>query len=880
MIPPLPIEVIEVALEQSAERPRAKAGARSACVLLRWNGHPIGHAVIPVENGVLHDGEWRSAVERVSLPMLRATLRERLEARNGLRPGEALPLPSVTIAVCTRDRTRDLARALTSLLAQDYAGEVEIVVVDNAPATEATATLCRTQFPTVRCVRESRPGLDWARNRAIAESHGEIVAFTDDDCVADAHWVSALVAPFASDPLLGCVTGLVFPLELETEAQWMFEAYGGFNRGYDRRWYRMDPRTGTPIGRQWMGTGQFGTGANMAFRRELFATLGGFDPALDVGTATQGAGDLEMYFRVLKAGYGLVYEPSALIRHGHRRDLDVLHRQLATWGSGMGSYLLRTWRAHPDERWGNAYVWMWMTQHWATRLARSLLQLEDYPASLVAGEVAMAVASPWRWATAQREAAEIARRDGALELRDPARDASRDLATRHEVASRNATRAVGNVTQVDVETAIPRALIADAPLGVRVVAMHRGIAVGHADLPAGSAPWSALQLSDALATAMLWQGGHALDLLDALEARDTTTAVPRPPSAAWPDALPAHVPVSIVIPTRDRPDDLRRCLGELCASHYQRPVEIIVVDNNPASGLTPPVVADFPAVRLVSEGRPGVSYARNAGFAASRGELIAMTDDDVTVGDGWLERLVAPFARDDVQVVTGNVLPLRLDAESQWHFEQYGGLGRGYWPWLADQRWLHASRRFVPRTWDLGGTANQAVRASWLRQSHVGPLDTSLGPGTPSGVGEDTEFFYRTLHAGGSIAYEPRAFVWHRHRDTIPALARQLRNYSSGHVAYHAALLTRFGDVRGLWHLGLDVNRHLVRRTRDRLLGRITTPWSLVWAEVRGFFAGPFNVVRTIAHARRHGGARPLVPQEPWDARFDVSQVNRGARHG
>jgi O-antigen biosynthesis protein len=111
-------------------------------------------------------------------------------------------------------------------------------------------------------------------------------------------------------------------------------------------------------------------------------------------------------------------------------------------------------------------------------------------------------------------------------------------------------------------------------------------------------------------------------------------------------------------------------------------------------------------------------------------------------------------------------------------------------------------------------------------------------------------------------------------------LARQLRNYSSGHVAYHAALLTRFGDARGLWHLGLDVNRHLVRRTRDRLLGRISTPWSLVWAEVRGFVAGPLNVVRTIMHARRHGFARPLAPQDPWDAQFDVSRTNGGAHHG
>ena len=67
------------------------------------------------------------------------------------------------------------------------------------------------------------------------------------------------------------------------------------------------------------GAGMFGTGANMAYRRSLFDKIGYFDPALDVGTATNGGGDLEMFFRVLKEGYVLVYEPRAVVRHRHRR---------------------------------------------------------------------------------------------------------------------------------------------------------------------------------------------------------------------------------------------------------------------------------------------------------------------------------------------------------------------------------------------------------------------------------------------------------------------------------------------------------------------------------------------------------------------------------
>src|SRR5690606_30811582 len=97
--------------------------------------------------------------------------------------------------------------------------------------------------------------------------------------------------------------------------------------------------------------------------------------------------------------------------------------------------------------------------------------------------------------------------------------------------------------------------------------------------------------------------------------------------------------VSVVISTADRPDDLRTCLTALSAQRYAGRTEIVVVDNRPASGMTPPVVAEFPGVRLVSEPRAGASYGRNAGIHASTGEIIAMTDDDVIAPPEWLEAL-------------------------------------------------------------------------------------------------------------------------------------------------------------------------------------------------------------------------------------------------
>lgn len=90
----------------------------------------------------------------------------------------------------------------------------------------------------MRYVCEPLPGLDNARNRAALTAHGEIVAYTDDDVVVDVNWVRGLAEVFVLDVDVTAVTGLVLPLELETESQALFEEYGGFSRGFNRTWNR------------------------------------------------------------------------------------------------------------------------------------------------------------------------------------------------------------------------------------------------------------------------------------------------------------------------------------------------------------------------------------------------------------------------------------------------------------------------------------------------------------------------------------------------------------------------------------------------------------------------------------------------------------------
>jgi GT2 family glycosyltransferase len=330
-------------------------------------------------------------------------------------------------------------------------------------------------------------------------------------------------------------------------------------------------------------------------------------------------------------------------------------------------------------------------------------------------------------------------------------------------------------------------------------------------------------------------------------------------SAARPATLPATIPVSVIVATYDRPDDLRNCLHCLVSQASPRTVEIIVVDNHPASGVTAAVVAEFRGVVLVNEPRQGLAYARNAGFSASRGDIVIATDDDVTMPADWLEKLVAPFVNPDIMAVTGNILPLGLETPAQRLFEAYGGLGRGFERMVADGSWFRQFRSAVP-TWKLGATANAAFRAAIFTHPQIGLMDEALGPGMPTGCGEDTYLFYKILKAGYTLVYEPAAYVWHKHRRHLADLRRQLYNYSKGHVAYHLTTSMRDQDLRALVRLGIRLPQTYIRRIKDRLCGRSEYPMSLILIEMAGNLAGPWALWRSRRIVKREGRSTPYVP--------------------
>jgi O-antigen biosynthesis protein len=412
-----PLKVVDLELSRPLDSVHDLTGPGEVQALVRWHGLPLGRFTSAAPPGDGADITRAIAVQHWRT-LMRRRLRAALQAAQSLDhlglddlqqiapPPYSGPRPLVTVAVCTRNRPADLGRCLDALMQLDYPA-LDVLVVDNAPDGDATARLVAGRYPRVRHVCEPRPGLDWARNRAIQEARGEILAFTDDDAIVDPGWVTALVRVFAEDPEVMAVTGLVVPYELETDAQHLFERYGGFGRGYEREWHSV-PRRPDRADTLYIGAGLYGTGANMAYRRRVFETIGTFDPALDVGTVTLGGGDLDMFFRVLHHGLLLVYEPAALVRHRHRRTQAELLRQLDGWGSGFYAYLARNVsmerRARgPIIRFGLWYFW----RRYVRRLLASLVS-PTVPRALILAELRGALAGVSRYRRARAAAATIA----------------------------------------------------------------------------------------------------------------------------------------------------------------------------------------------------------------------------------------------------------------------------------------------------------------------------------------------------------------------------------------------------------------------------------------------------------------------------------------
>jgi O-antigen biosynthesis protein len=301
--------------------------------------------------------------------------------------------------------------------------------------------------------------------------------------------------------------------------------------------------------------------------------------------------------------------------------------------------------------------------------------------------------------------------------------------------------------------------------------------------------------------------------------------------------------VSVVVCTRNRPGSVLVTLRSVLAMHY-RSFEIVLVDNAPSSDATREAVlsafGEDARVRYVREPRPGLSCARNRGLTEASADIVAFTDDDVTVDPWWLDGIMRGFqAAPEVACVTGMIATAQLENSAQLYFHL-----REAWGVVCERRIFDLvenrddSPLYPYSPGIFGAGANFAISRTVMKE--IGGFNEALGAGTLSGGGEDLEIFMRIILSGNRIVYEPAAVVSHYHRTDLAELTRQMRSYGTGNTAALAAMVLRVPRARR--ELPLRIVHGVLRifTLNDRVKDNPTLPKGLMATEIKGLLLGPW----------------------------------------
>jgi GT2 family glycosyltransferase len=317
-------------------------------------------------------------------------------------------------------------------------------------------------------------------------------------------------------------------------------------------------------------------------------------------------------------------------------------------------------------------------------------------------------------------------------------------------------------------------------------------------------------------------------------------------------------PITVVIGTRDRAEQVVECVELVLKQDYPSPIEVIIVDNGATSSATADAVSvafgTEDRVRYVAEPSPGLSRARNIGLALAAHPITVFLSDDIRVDSMWLLAVARGFGRSgDVRCVTGFCPPLYLDTEEQLRFESSMAWGtrQGFEPVLfayesADDP-LHPYR---PGRFANG--SNMAFDTETFRS--LGGFDEALGPGTKARGGEDLDAPIRILADGGLVAYEPAVIGWHADTYADRSFSTHMFTYGLGLTAFLTKHLIDGRSRRAVLSritLGLpNLLRAFVARD-ETLSPGVSMPVKFHLWQLGGRIAGPFAYLasrRTLRH--------------------------------
>ncbi|MER3446464.1 MAG: hypothetical protein C4291_06250 [Candidatus Dadabacteria bacterium] len=243
----------------------------------------------------------------------------------------------ISLIICTRDRA-DLLKSCLQSLSKSSVEFHEIIVVDQSSNIAATISVIEELLPVIRNLRyiptETR-GLSKARNVGIKIATGDIVAFTDDDCIVTSDWAEAIIHEFKRDKDTMAVYGKVPPV---------------FDGARTRKMLAIRLKDNRQEYKRLVNPWEFQSGNNMALRRGVFKEIGYFDELLGPGAELRNCDDADMAYRLLRCGLKVVYTPEAVIYHRlWRKDVEAL-RVEKDYNIGAGALLIK------HLRYGDVYI--------------------------------------------------------------------------------------------------------------------------------------------------------------------------------------------------------------------------------------------------------------------------------------------------------------------------------------------------------------------------------------------------------------------------------------------------------------------------------------------------------------------------------------------
>ncbi len=237
-------------------------------------------------------------------------------------------MPFVSVIVPVYNGERHIANCIKSLLLLNYpSSKVEIIIVDN-DSKDSTDRIIQ-EHPVIYLKEDKIHTSYAARNAGLKRSRGEIIAFTDSDCIVDKDWILKAVDCFR-DEKVGCVAGRI-------------EGYSPSNYIEE---YLIRTHTLTQGSSRFLPYAQT---ANAIYRKKVFDAVGLFEERWTSG------GDADLTWRMLlHSGYKIVECSDSLVYHVHRSTLKGFFKQRRTWGYGE-VLMYKRYKAHYQNREGELF---------------------------------------------------------------------------------------------------------------------------------------------------------------------------------------------------------------------------------------------------------------------------------------------------------------------------------------------------------------------------------------------------------------------------------------------------------------------------------------------------------------------------------------------